>query len=272
MKYLTLTLATAGLLLSTSAMAGSVVFNDSFADGDRSDGADAQDTNWWTTSNSSSIEVGKGFLGLVTGGSGRGIRTTFAPQALGVGKSIRATFTFVTPKTIGNKDSAFRIGMYNKAGRAALEGDLSASSKKPNPLYNGLPGYMIDFDVNPKNAAKANISVRKHKQATVGRLLGTTKSYQNLGSGGNAYKFAPGQTYVGTMTLQKLANGVQISGALVHNGKVLSQFSKLDEGSNVNNIGMLAFHANSKTFGKSKKKNSPNNGIDFRNVKVEILP
>jgi len=72
--------------------------------------------------------------------------------------------------------------------------------------------------------------------------------------------------------LQRLAGGVQVSGSLSQNGRVLSQFSKLDEGSNTNNIGMLAFHANSKTFGGSKKRGAPNNGIDFRNVKVEILP
>jgi len=35
---------------------------------------------------------------------------------------------------------------------------------------------------------------------------------------------------------------------------------------------MLAFHVNSKTFGSSKKANTPDNGIDFHNVKVEVLP
>ncbi len=272
MKILTLTsLAVAGLVCST-AMAGTVVVNDSFADGARTNGADAQDANWWTTTNSAALEISKGSLGLVSGGSGRGLRTTFAPQALSPGKSIKATFTFVTPKTIGTKrDSAFRIGMYDKAGRAALDSDQSASSKKPNANYNGLPGYMIDLDVG---IPKSNINVRKHgggKPAT-GRLLGTTKGYKDLKGGGNAYQFAPGQTYTGTMTIMQAPNGVQVSGSLSQGGRVLSEYSVLDAGAKINRIGMLAFHVNSKTFGSSKKKNTPDNGIDFKNVKVEMLP
>lgn len=272
MKRLISLVAVAGFMAG-NAMAASVIVNDSFTDGGRNNGADAQDTNWWTTTTSGAVEISKGSLGLVSGGSGRGIRATFAPQTLADGQTLKATFTFTTPKTLGtNRDSAFRVGLYDKAGRAALEGDLSASSKKPNVNYDGLPGYMIDFDVNLTDAAKANIDIRKHKQDTQGRLLGTTKGYKHLGGGGNPYQFAPGQTYTGVMTVQKVAAGVTVSGSLSQAGKVLSTFGVTDKGSATNNFGMLAFHVNSKTFGSSKKKNTPDNGIDFTNVKIEVLP
>ena len=55
-------------------------------------------------------------------------------------------------------------------------------------------------------------------------------------------------------------------------GKVLSEFSQIDAHSDVNNFGMLAFHVNSKTFGSSKKKDTPDNGLTFKSVRVEILP
>ena len=74
------------------------------------------------------------------------------------------------------------------------------------------------------------------------------------------------------MSIKKLSNGVELSGLLSEEGKVLSTFSIMDEGSDVNNFGMLAFHVNSKTFGSSKKKDEPDNGLDFSNVKVEVLP
>ena len=257
--------------VSTPAKAG-VIFDDSFADGERDNGADATDTNWWTTTNSSALEIAKDSLGLVSGGSGRGLRTTFTPQMLAAGQTLQATFTFTTPETIGeNRDSAFRIGLYDKLGRAELEGDQSASSKKPNKNYDGLPGYMIDFDINLKDPSKANIDVRKHGVGTHGRLLGTTKGYKRLGGGGDAYQFVAGQSYTGVMALQKLSGGVQISGSLSQDGAVISEFSLLDAGSEVNNIGMLAFHVNSKTFGSSKKKDTPDNGIDFSKVKVEVV-
>lgn len=254
------------------AQAG-IVFDDSFTDGDRSDSADATDTNWWTTTNSSALEFSAGTLGLVTGGSGRGLRTTFAPQMLTEGQSLQASFTFTTPETIGeDRDSALRIGLYDMLGRAELLGDLSASSSNPNTSYDGLPGYMIDFDVNLADAADANIDIRRHGQDTQGRLLGTTRGYQHLGGGGDPYRFAASQTYTGMMTVTKVSNGLQIAGSLSHDGVILSQFSLLDEGSDVNNFGMLAFHANSNTFGSSKERETPDNGIDFTNVTVEVLP
>jgi len=254
------------------AVAG-IVIDDSFTDGGRDDGADEADTGWWTTTNSSALEIAENSLGLVSGGSGRGLRTTFSPQTLAEGQTLQAVFTFTTPATIGeDRDSAFRIGLYDKLGRAELEGDLSASSKKPNKSYDGLPGYMIDFDINLKDAGSANIDIRKHKDDQQGRLLGTTKGYSRLAGGGDAYQFAAQKTYTGVMAVQKVSNGVEISGSLSHAGKVLSEFSFVDEGSDTNNFGMLAFHVNSKTFGSSKKKDTPDNGLDFKNVKVEVLP
>jgi len=244
-----------------------------FADGGRDNGADATDTNWWTTTNSSSIEIAKNSLGLVSGGSGRGIRTTFSPQALGDGQTLQATFTFSTPDTIGtDRDSAFRIGFYNKLGRDELESDQSASSKKPNKLYDGLPGYMIDFDINLSDPSAANIDIRKHKEDTQGRLLGTTKGYKRIAGGGQPYQFSPKQTYTGVIAIKKVNNGISVSGSLSQNGEILSSFNAVDEGSDANNFGMLAFHVNSKTFGTSKKQDTPDNGLDFSNVRVEVLP
>ena len=74
------------------------------------------------------------------------------------------------------------------------------------------------------------------------------------------------------MAIKKISDGVEISGSLSQDGSVLSNFSIVDEGSDTNNIGMLAFHVNSKTFGSSKKKEEPDNGLDFSNVRVEVLP
>ena len=256
---------------AVQAKAG-VIFDDSFADGGRDDGADANDLNWWTTTTSSAIEVAEGHLGLVSGGSGRGIRTTFAPQTLAEGQTLQATFTFTTPETIGtDRDSAFRVGLYDKLGRGELERDLSASSKQPNKLYDGLPGYMIDFDINLANPDAANIDIRKHKQDTQGRLLGTTKGYQRLAGGGAPYQFAAETTYTGTMSVTKTAGGLEIAGTISQSGTILSEFSALDEGSDVNNFGMLAFHVNSKTFGTSKQADTPDNGLDFTNISVEVL-
>lgn len=249
-----------------------VVFEDTFADGGRDIGDDGAGANWWTTTTSGAIEVAPGVLGLVSGGSGRGIRTTFPTQNLAEGQALQVSFDFTTPVTMGtDRDSAFRVGLYDTLGRDGLEADLSASSKQPNPLYDGLPGYMIDFDVNLADPSAANIDVRKHKDDTQGRLLGTTKGYQRLGGGGEPYQFAPEQSYTAVMIIRKLSTGIEVSGALSQDGSILSEFSVTDDGGDLTNIGMMAFHVNSKTFGSSKAKDTPDNGLDFSRVTVDVL-
>jgi hypothetical protein len=253
------------------AVAG-VIFNDSFADGGRDDGDDATDGNWWSTTTSGAIEVEVGKLGLISGSSGRGLRSTFATQTLNEGQTLQATFTFTTPETMGrDRDSAFRVGLHDRLDRVELEGDLGASSKSPNKLYNGLPGYMIDFDINLDDPTLANIDVRKHKVGKIGRLMGTTKGYKHLAGGGEAYQFVPNQTYTGTISAKKVGNGIEIGGSLSQDGKVLTQFSHVDAESEVNHFGQLAFHVNSVTFGKSNEKGVADNGLDFTNVKIEVL-
>lgn len=260
------------VMAATEPAEPGVIFADTFADGDRADGSDDMDTNWWTTTNSSAIEIEPGALGLVSGGSGRGIRTTFEPQHLMDGQTLRASFVFTVPETVGvDRDSAFRVGLYDKQGRDALEGDLSASSKSPNVSYDGLPGYMIDFDIGMTDPTTANIDIRRHNDDVQGRLLGTTKGYTRIGSGGDPYAFEPGATYTGTMDLTRGSDGIEISGSLSRDGATLSTFSQVDAGSDVNDFGMLAFHVNSKTFGASKEPGTPDNGLTFSEVRVEVL-
>ncbi|MDB2407028.1 polysaccharide lyase family 7 protein [Jannaschia sp.] len=253
------------------AQAGTV-FADSFADGGRDDGADEADNNWWTTTTSSAIEVAPGSLGLVSGSSGRGIRTTFPPQALTEGQTLQASFTFTTPDFIGeDRDSAFRVGLYDTLGRSNLEGDLSASSKSPNTAYDGLPGWMIDFDIGLTDATAANIDIRRHDDDTQGRLLGTTKGYTRLGGGGEPYAFAPNETYTGTIAITVLSEGIEIAGSLSQDGTELSRFAVTDPEADLDALGMLAFHVNSKTFGTSKTPGEADNGLDFTNVTLEVL-
>src|SRR5262249_32993740 len=62
-----------GMLAFGSAAQAAVVVDDSWADAGRNNGADTLDTDWWTSTTSSAIEVSAGSLGLVSGTSGRGI-------------------------------------------------------------------------------------------------------------------------------------------------------------------------------------------------------
>src|SRR3954465_5838621 len=167
---------------STTLSRAALIVDDSWADAGRNNGADPLDTDWWTSTGSTAIEVSAGSLGLVTGSSGRGIHGTFTPQTLNVGDTLTATFTFTTPATVGtNAQSAFRIGLFDTLGKAGLSADLSASTGTPNHIYDDLPGYMMDYDVN---FATANVQFREHNTAVPpggsGQLMAATGDYTSL--------------------------------------------------------------------------------------------
>jgi hypothetical protein len=273
-----------GVLLAALGMPASspatTIVNDSWADGGKTDGADPLDTNWWTSASSAGIEVSTGSLGMVTGTSGRGIHAVFPTQTLAnIGDKLTATYTFTTPATIGTGATAgFRVGLFDTLGRAGLNGDVSASSGSPNSLYGyfatntvGLPGFMMDMDVG---TGAEDISFRKLDTAVTastptGRLMGTTTGFTQLSPTGpdGAYVFAANTTYTGSLTITRTsATDVELAGALgAATHTITTPFESLD-------YGMLAFWANSNVFGSASTVNTPNNGIDFSNIKIEFVP
>ena len=193
------------ILLLPTLLSAQIIVDDSWADAGRNNGADPLDTDWWaSTSASSAIEVSAGSLGLVSGTSGRGIHGTFTPQSLNVGDSLRATFSFTTPATVGTAVSTgFRVGFFDTTGHLpGLAADLTASSGSPNTNYNNLLGYMFDWDVNL--ASGNNTQFRERTNAASGQLLATSADFQNVGSGGGSnYTFAANTAYVGVFTLTR---------------------------------------------------------------------
>jgi len=270
-------------LLSTAATAqAGLIVDDSWADGGRDNGADLLDSNWWTSASSSGIEVSVGSLGMVTGTSGRGIHTVFPTKTLtNIGNKLIATYTFTTPATVGtNAASAFRVGLFDTLGRTLLNADVSASSGSPNEVYGwgtgaggpgtaGLPGYMLDMDVN---TATADFSFRSHATDTItptGRLMGTTTGFTQLSPTGpdGAFTFSPNTTYTGSLTIMRSsATEMQLTATLGTASHTITDV--FDSAS----FGMLAFWANSNIFGSSATPNTADNGIDFSNVKIEFVP
>jgi hypothetical protein len=251
---------------------GVVIVDDSWADGGRNNGADALDTDWYssTSSNANSIEVGAGFLGMVTGTSGRGIHGTFASQSLAIGDTLTATFTFTTPATVttsGAGGANFRLGLFDTTGHT-----LAQDIQSPSALYTNLNGYMMDYDVSPTTSS-TNIQFRQRSAVGSTALLSATGDYTSIGSGGGSYTIAANTTYTGVFSLTRTGAGsLDLYGALYQGASLLSSTTVSDVSGIVNNIGLLAFHANSSIFGSSSIVGAADNGIDFSNIKIEIVP
>ena len=278
-----------GVPLAATALHAQVtttIVNDSWTDGGRDDGADLLDANWWTSANASGIEVSAGSLGMVTGTSGRGIHAIFPTQTLANdGDSLKASYSFTTPATVTavGATGGFRVGLFDTLGRAGLNADVSASSSAPNAVYGlysagteGLPGYMMDMDVN--TGVVADLSFRQHDTPVnnaaltpTGRLMGTTTGFTQISPTGPdaGYTFVPNQQYSGSVEITRLnATDFTITGTLTTpDGTTTHSVTDTFDSAS---FGMLAFWANSNIFGSSATPNTADNGIDFSNVRVEL--
>ena len=179
----------AALSVATVAQAGTVIVDDSFADGTRTaDGPLQADFFSTTSSGGNSIEVTTGSLGLVSGTSGRGIRAVFPEQTLAPGEVITATYSFTTPASVGSGSTSFRAALFDSTvspvfvlpdpepasptgadlitvtdqDPADLSQDLSTSSGTPNPLYQAINGYSADYDVGLA-PGDSNIAIRERQ-------------------------------------------------------------------------------------------------------------
>jgi len=253
--------ATAGLSFGQTT-----VFSDSWADGGLDNGADASDIPWYTSTASNAIEVTTGSMGLVTGTSGRGIHGLFDIQDLNAGDSLTLTFTFSSPATLGdNRSNALRVGIFNSLGRTDLGSNQSLSSSNPNPLFDGLPGYMAVYDIA---TGEENISIYEHDvTATLGRFMSTTSEFTSLESGGDAYVFTSDTEFVVELTVTRSADQeVNVSSTLSSGGNVLSTFSTSDSVDAQTSFDMLGIQVGSNTFGSSNAADTEDNGLTFSNI------
>jgi len=256
------------LAIAPAIALGQVIVNDNWADGGRTNGADPLDIGWWTSTSATAIEVSTGSLGLVnsTSVTGNGIHGTFTPHSLSIGDTLTLTFTFTTPATIGtDRYSPLRVGLFNTLGRGGLTGDLTASEVSPNFLYNGLPGYWVDWDVNATNA---NITFRQHNPAaTSGQLLADGNDYPMISARGSIYAFAAGTSYTGLLSITRTgADAMSLTGTLYQGGTELSTWLATDSSGIVSYFDMVAFHLNPSAFGSSTTPGMADNGIDFTNI------
>ena len=264
------------VLVTPAMLLAQVIVDDSWADGNRANTGSLQ-ADWWssTSTGNNSVEVGAGYLGLVTGTSGRGLHGTFAPQTLEIGNTLTATFSFTTPATVGTESGGggfrFAIADFNNAGLAA---DLQSGSTFVQPLFQNLPAYMVDFDVNRPGIAD-DTSIRKHTTPnTTGRFMGTTGEWTQLGTSTDVdYTFAPNTAYVAVISLTRTGtDSMDVFGSLSQGSTLLTSYTFSDTSSIVNHLGLVGVWANSTLFGTSPTIGQPDNGIDFTNFKVELIP
>lgn len=256
------------------ALSAQTVFNDSWADGSLA-ATEGTDIPWYTTTSTSALEVGTGFMGLVSGSSGRGIHGLYTPTALNVGDSLTLTYTFTTPATIGtSRSDALRVSLANSLGRA-IDSNQTLSSGSPNFLFDDLPAYMSSFDIA---TGTEDVRILRHREDPLiddGRFMSTTGEWNTLDDSANdGYSFAAATEYVGVLTITRSgADEMTIFSSMSQGATLMASFSAVDgTGSIPTTFDMLGFQVNSNTFGTSNSPDTADNGIDFTNINLVYTP
>lgn len=243
------------------------IVNDVFV----TDGTDPLNTDaaYFASSSSSAIEFNADTIGLVSGSSSRQIHSLFETQTLAAtGDFLEATITFTTPETIASGNEDLRIGLFDHLERTSateLGQNTSYSSTAPNPLYEGLPGFYLELDVESADSA-TDLDIRRSDPSVTGRSISTSSGFSSIGNGPDVgYTFEPSTEYTIVLTVTRTATSTldikaEFAGA---------SFTATDLLPASFNIGMLAINASSDAFGTSNVAGGLDNGIDINSLVVQ---
>lgn len=147
-----------GLLSSVSAIhaAPTILIQDGFADGARTNGADAADIAWFYTNTTlPAVVADAGFASgqaLNLGTVGGLIHGQFTPTSLEVGESLTLSFNYRLSAAL-NAGDALRFGLFNTNG-SPVTTDTNGSS-----ATNGYTGYMGYTNPNSSSATGTRLIV-----------------------------------------------------------------------------------------------------------------
>ncbi len=250
-----------------TGVVSTVVDDDFLTDGTLAENTDA---SYFASSTSGAIEFNVDSIGLVSGSSSRQIHSLFETQTLATsGDSLKATITFTTPATVASTNEDIRLGLFDHLERTAadqLGQNTSYGSTSPNPLYEGLPGFYLELDVESADTA-TDLDLRRSDPSTTGRLISTSSGFTSIGNGPDVgYAIAANTEYTLVLTVTRTAtNTLDIRADFAG-----ATFTATDLAPASFNIGMLAMGASSSAFGSSNIAGEPDNGIDINRFEVEV--
>lgn len=289
MKKLLLTLLCFGA--SCAYANTSIIFNDSWADGGYTNGADATDTAWYGTTGSSALDSNSytstvNLLSARSGSSGRGFHGVFASQSIAsVGDKITVTYSFTTPATVGDKSTALKVGFFNSNGATAAnpnndsEGSPRAIVGDPIHTQSSLGstdtgwdtvyGEAVDLDANFSGTSNFGFKSKTSTVAT-GRLLNSSTGWTSQGSNvDGAYTIVANTSYTGTFSIENVGGGLyDLSASISSGGSELASETREGKTIAANTFDIVAFNHSSNAFGSTNSGGVADNGIDYTNIQV----
>ena len=296
MKKLLLTLLCLGA--SCAYASTSLIFNDSWADGGYTDGADANDIAWYGSTGSAALDSNSytstfNLLSARSGSSGRGFHGVFTSQSIAnAGDKIMVTYSFTTPATVLEKTSALRVGFFNSNGATAQNPNFNdddppaARAVVDDPIHtqsslgstddgwNTVYGEMVDLDANYFGEGKTSNFGFKSKTSSVatGRLMNSTTGWASQGSNvDGAYTIAANKSYVGTFSIENIGGDLyDLSASISFEGTEIASETREGKTIAADTFDIIAFNHSSNAFGSTNSGGVADNGIDYTNIQVSF--
>jgi poly(beta-D-mannuronate) lyase len=188
-----------------SVIAGTILLNDSFDDGVRTNQALPNSAKWYASSSSYPLAVSGGALSVAAGGHALAFFKDSGVQSLAVGEQISASFT-LNFSTVGTSAGGLRFGLFNSNG----------TSRPPDPnnaAFTNYDGYIVTTTAKYPDSStnsSGSITFRQRNPGVGGTLISTVGSgiYSDVAaSPATSQGFVAGINYTVTFTIARTATG-----------------------------------------------------------------
>jgi len=263
------------LLLAASGHA-TVLLDDTWADGTRTN-QNLPTESAWFSSTGSALTAMANWMNLALAGSAVMPITYFtandtSPVQLSIGDTLTATFRLAfTNVAPGNTSQGFRITLADFADSTLSPKRVSAdNSFGSGSQGNGVQGYALFQNMGTSFGVSSTMDLRKRTNAASSSLLGTSGDWASIGAGpvasNNFPGFAAGTEYLLRFSLQRTAAGsvlVSTTWSNTANGGFISAAFADNAATNFNFDG-IALRPQSAVVTASN--------ITFLEAKVEVVP
>lgn len=232
-------LASAAFLVLTGAsLQATVLLNDDFSDGSRTDQNLTSSSAWYSSGNASTLTVVSNALVSASGTTARQAVTYFTNsgvQTLGVGDSLSISFSMA--ETTFSSTSIFRMGLFNSGGTRVSADNTSNS----NAAFTNYTGYSL-FTSPTSNLPTG--STLRYRSVADPSLFGTT---QNVALTGNnpTLNLTDSAPYNFTFTITNTSASTITINALVKdssNTTTLMNFTATDSVNHFTGFDTFAFY------------------------------
>jgi len=275
--------------------AGTILLNDTWADGNRTSTSLPSDSPTWIgqSAGNGSNSVSPGSLDFVLPTNSLKAWTYFtsdnsAPDTnqphnavtqLGVGDQMVAWTTFTpTGVTAANTSKGFRVGLFFDPTDARVESDTNSDAGGGTSPWADAVGYGVQIPLNSSSSNSNPLSIGKRTSSANTSLLGSNSSYTLAPTGGSAYSITSGNSYKLQLTLNVVsATQLDVTATLLQGTTVLATQTVSDLGSTFGGTAVIgALPGNNAIYTKFDQlffRNSDNTqatGLSFTNWHVEV--